>query len=471
MNFKEALKEKWYAQGFNVTPINILAAAGSGFIIKQEAGIEYTTFLMVFKEDYGDMHYYAKDLKDLGIFIENKLKKDNDYFVKLKKIYKNQVAKSEIFFKKIEQTNLKTVKEDELISLLNKTFHEVAISVGVGHVIEPFALTTDIKIKQELEKQIKDNKELNKVFTALMAPVKKSFINEYEESLKRISKAKDKEKLIENHIKRFFWIKNTYAGRHIITKKEVMDELKSIKEKEAIDFDKIRKEKRKLIDELKLKGDLLSQIKATEFLICWQDERKEQIMLAIDYLEQVLEEVARRLKFDIKFLRYLQLSEFDFEKLKSKKLQDELRKRRKGSAFIWEAKGSKVIAGEDYDKFVKEFKKEKETEVKELGGTTASTGTAIGKVKVCTTLESMKKVNEGDILVASMTRPEFVPAMKKAAAIITDEGGITCHAAIVSRELNIPCIIGTRTATKVLKDGDLVEVRGNHGVVKVIKKK
>lgn len=69
----------------------------------------------------------------------------------------------------------------------------------------------------------------------------------------------------------------------------------------------------------------------------------------------------------------------------------------------------------------------------------------------------------------SMTRPEFVPLMKKAAAIITDEGGITCHAAIVSRELNIPCIIGTRIATKVLKDGDYIEVDADNGIVKILR--
>ena len=66
--------------------------------------------------------------------------------------------------------------------------------------------------------------------------------------------------------------------------------------------------------------------------------------------------------------------------------------------------------------------------------------------------------------------PEYVPLMKKAAAIVTDEGGITCHAAIVSRELNKPCIIGVKIATKVLKDGDLIEVDAEKGVVKVIKK-
>lgn len=70
-----------------------------------------------------------------------------------------------------------------------------------------------------------------------------------------------------------------------------------------------------------------------------------------------------------------------------------------------------------------------------------------------------------------MTSPWYLPAMKKATAIVTDEGGITCHAAIVSRELKKPCIIGTKIATKVLKDGDLVEVDANKGIVRIIKQK
>ena len=78
----------------------------------------------------------------------------------------------------------------------------------------------------------------------------------------------------------------------------------------------------------------------------------------------------------------------------------------------------------------------------------------------------MSKMEYGDILVAWATNPAIVPAMKKAAAIVTNEGGLTCHAAIVSRELNIPCIVGTKIATEVLKDGDIVEVDADNGIVK-----
>lgn len=104
-----------------------------------------------------------------------------------------------------------------------------------------------------------------------------------------------------------------------------------------------------------------------------------------------------------------------------------------------------------------------------IKGAVAFAGKVKGIVKVVKGAEDLQKVKEGDILVAPMTFPSFIVAMKYAAAFVTDEGGITCHAAIVAREMKKPCITGTKIATKVLKDGDFVEVDATKGVVKVIK--
>ena len=99
-----------------------------------------------------------------------------------------------------------------------------------------------------------------------------------------------------------------------------------------------------------------------------------------------------------------------------------------------------------------------------------SVGKVTGKVVKVRSATEIYRVQKGDILVAVMTRPDYVVAMKKAAAIVTNEGGITSHAAIVSRELGIPCIICTKIATEVLRDGDLVEVNANHGWVRKLNK-
>ena len=105
-----------------------------------------------------------------------------------------------------------------------------------------------------------------------------------------------------------------------------------------------------------------------------------------------------------------------------------------------------------------------------LTGQVGNAGYAKGPVRILKRKEQIDEVKEGDIIVSAMTTPEFVPAMKKAAAIITDEGGITCHAAIVARELGKPCVIGTRFATEILEDGDLIEVDADNGVVRILKK-
>ncbi|MEA3200268.1 MAG: pyruvate, water dikinase [Thermoplasmata archaeon] len=100
-----------------------------------------------------------------------------------------------------------------------------------------------------------------------------------------------------------------------------------------------------------------------------------------------------------------------------------------------------------------------------LSGLGASPGVAVGKVAIISNVDHLEKVQAGDILVTQMTMPDMVPAMKRAAAIVTDEGGMTCHAAIVSRELGVPAVVGTKQATKLLKDGMLVTVDGEKGTV------
>jgi pyruvate,water dikinase len=112
---------------------------------------------------------------------------------------------------------------------------------------------------------------------------------------------------------------------------------------------------------------------------------------------------------------------------------------------------------------IAETKEEKRNVI--VKGLGASPGMASGKVKILHNIEELDKVKEGDVLVTTMTNPDMVPAMKRAVAIVTEEGGMTCHAAIVSRELGIPSIVGTGNATDVLKEGDAITVDGSRGIV------
>lgn len=164
------------------------------------------------------------------------------------------------------------------------------------------------------------------------------------------------------------------------------------------------------------------------------------------------------------------------ESLASKPISlKEINKRKKSWILL---EGKKLYTGNKIEDFLLKnniiLKKEKIIEnlenIHEIKGNVARNGIAKGKAKIVFTMDDLFKVQKGDIIVSSMTGPDFMIAIKKSAGIITDEGGITCHAAIVSRELKIPCIIGTKIATRLLKDGMEVEVDANQGVVRIIDK-
>ena len=116
------------------------------------------------------------------------------------------------------------------------------------------------------------------------------------------------------------------------------------------------------------------------------------------------------------------------------------------------------------------LEKQIDSSTKELRGIVVSSSAKPirARVKILRDPHNADSFDKGDILVAPMTTPEYIFAMKKASAIITDTGGLMSHAAITSRELGVPCIVGTKYSTSWLKDGDLVEVDTNQGVVRKI---
>lgn len=136
--------------------------------------------------------------------------------------------------------------------------------------------------------------------------------------------------------------------------------------------------------------------------------------------------------------------------------------------FIVQTRPVTTIKGKGIDTEIKvstDGKKIKIAEIPILTGVGASPGIATGPVRVLKSPKEINKVGHGDVLVATMTSPDYVPAMKKAVAIVTDEGGMTSHAAIVSRELGIPCVVGTKTATTTLKNDTIITVDGAQGLV------
>lgn len=143
--------------------------------------------------------------------------------------------------------------------------------------------------------------------------------------------------------------------------------------------------------------------------------------------------------------------------------EDQLRERFEASAILFENGKTRLFTGSEVTELENKFFPVDSDEIK---GTVAFRGKVKGKCRVINDPFKEHDFNDGDILVTGMTRPEFTPFMEKASAIVTDAGGLLCHAAITAREMKIPCIVGTEKATRMFKDGDLVEVDGESGIVR-----
>lgn len=201
-----------------------------------------------------------------------------------------------------------------------------------------------------------------------------------------------------------------------------------------------------------------------------REQRKTLQSCFYFYQAQLLEEIARITGYQRKEIENLRIEQFTKRFLTRRDIKRIIEEQKLGYLILWEQKkGFSVLTGEEAIKVHKSVNNLRSAEITELRGVCASPGRAKGHVRIVSNPRKASNFKKGDILVTGMTSPDFVSLMKKAGAIVTEIGGVTCHAAIVSRELGIPCIIGTKIATKVLKDGQLVEVNANHGWVKIIK--
>lgn len=156
------------------------------------------------------------------------------------------------------------------------------------------------------------------------------------------------------------------------------------------------------------------------------------------------------------------------KELKNNEVRELVEQRKEGDWLAWMHDGKEKVVENAHD--VALLKKlmvpTADSLQKELKGQIGNRGKAKGIVKIVLSSDDFKKMEPGNILVSTMTTPDFVVVMQQAAGFVTDNGGMLCHAAILARELNKPCIIGTKIGTHLLKDGDLVEVDADNGVVR-----
>ena len=453
MNYRKIVYIKQEPLTFSVLPL------GSWNLLKEMIG-----------EDFGLLDFY---------YLDGDIYLSEEILEKLKNLFVKHPQKIKSMLKLLNKHNLDFINfcenhkmEKDLESSLNE-FMNFYNNFGANALIL-------IALEDALNKIIKDNlilhyqkelgeNQLREIIRILSANVKESNVLKEKKDLLRLAYDFDEEKL-KNHLEKYSWMNCKFLNYTPYTEKDVFNRISCIQDplNELEKIDKNSKffelEFKKLILEFENNPNLLEIIDSLQTLTFLRTNRVEAINYGCFKIYWLLKEVANVLKIEHEKVSFLLLDEI-LCWLKTGKSVD-VEQRMEGYALVAQKGKIELFTGDKIQEIKKDF--EIEINKKEIKGAIASRGIAQGIVKVIYDKNEISKLNSKEILVTPMTTPDFVVAMEKAGAIVTDLGGLTSHAAIVAREMGVPCIVGTENATEVLKDGDLVVVDADNGKVRKV---
>lgn len=385
---------------------------------------------------------------------------------------------------KLIKLNLSLLSDKKIIQIVRKIinfqhYHQVYSVLANGIVLDGRNHMSD-KIREELRRGLEYPKDFENYWSLLTQVTKMSLRQNKDYDMARLAKRVPELSgvVIQTRLKKlhskYCWLDyNNMGPAASLNKfkrelKEVMQDKRNLVMRGQLIA--LKRKQRKLISKLKL-NDRLKFLVALAQHVIWQKGYRKDVQYHGFYCyENLFLELARRKKvLDWQSLSFLFPWEIEQYIKSNRPSISELRQRREFSVFIVTKSRLKILAGKKAKVFAKKLESlEDYSDIKEVKGQCAYVGKVCGKIKIIQIPTDMKKMNQGDIIVSQATSPDLLPAMKKASAIVTNTGGLICHAAITARELKIPCVVGTGNATLIFKDGDIVEVDATKGIIKKV---
>jgi phosphohistidine swiveling domain-containing protein len=460
MNLNKIKQDEWYRLGVEAVPLLINYGLNGVYVLIGEEDS-----LTICKGSHMFLYLRLNRLRVLANNMINNQLKDKTFVDSMIKEWQNKITWFDKNCQDIEK--IKNLNNKELAEFIENS-HKWGCDIWVtGFKLEAFDPLSDEVMQNLLDKYEKSGFSLED-FNEVCVFDEPSLIQRRQLDLIKIQKANQekRDELIQKHLEDFKWIKTNFFESKILTKQEVLDELDKEIKVDLKYYEDLKQKKQNILDKHKPSKEILDIIYFFNKLSYWREIRKEMSLKINYFLNRIIEEIADRLNKPVELLNKSCSSEGSrfFE---DKNFLDELKQRQEYWCSFKENDEFSLLGGEKALPYIKEFEALADPSRK-LKGTTACKGKVTAKVKVLFGEKDFPNFNKGDIIVAVMTRPEYVPLMEKASAIITEEGGITCHASIISRELKIPCMVGVQNATTYLKDGDLVEVDADNGTVKKV---
>lgn len=412
---------------------------------------KYSVYWNDFLNNFADGNVTAfkqnkKILKTGKIIIKETLALNNNYFNDLKKLH---LELRRVIIECENRENQDNAYFEEIwIKISSALSHAANLLFSFDYPFDDFLNKLRVKDQQSFEyitENIKNNRN--------------SFMSEASHYLLKLDRENKNFDTVFNKFKeKFSWFQNTYSGPTLITKQWLEKYLSDLKLN-------LNKESEKLIQSDR-SNDFNPLIKLASYAAVVRDDKKKLLLLAVELMDGWLKSICKKHQLNYKDLRWLTVDEIknlifkqkDFYLRAAKKY--EANKSRLG---LMDSPGYKDVSI-DVWKEVSKINDSKESNI--LRGIPASAGVYKGKVRVILDINKVgTSFKKGEVLVTSMTRPEYLSLMSKAGAFVTEEGGISCHAAIVAREMKKPCVIGVKNVTKFLKDGDIVIVDGVRGLI------
>jgi pyruvate,water dikinase len=395
---------------------------------------------------------------------------------------KVQLKKRALYVEQFEKDDLSKMNYKQLANRIDEATMLFMESYGLFYATQPQFLE---KFVEELQQQLKKNgvQEYSD-FLTLTTPTRPSIIVKEEiairELLIKMLQKEHSEKDLQEYLHEYRFV---YAleGSEPKTKEDILKEFekntknlnelkKEVEGKKRV-YEELRKKQIRIIREHNIPKELIRKIALLQYIgnarlqlrHVWATETVIQIAYSIEAIKR---------RFAPDTTNYTN-KEFDAFITHGKLVSEETLKERTKLSLIGIFNGKKIfLVGKEVEDFL-EKNLEKEIITNEVSGMVACKGVVEGIARVITPqMDIMKEIIEmkkGEVLVANQTRPFMMPAIYKASAIVTDEGGITSHAAIVSREFNLPCIVGTQNSTRTFKTGDRILVDANKGIAKKLK--
>jgi len=454
---------------------------------------DFTTILLkhifVWKDRVLHVYWKQENLDDFSEFYLQQIIDKTDFMKRLEENHCVYAEKLINFSKTFPRINFKDKSDKELLDYFEEfekrygglavyTYIPVIGTFAIEDVVEPY-------LKKKLKNLNKEEK-YGEYLSTLTNPDEKSWVRLEEEDLFKIAEEIKKgvlledpkiQELIDNHVEKYCWLEIGYKFLDKpLTKEYFLSKLNEFIKTGLVVLPsgkELKAKKEKIVKELEIDEKHLILFKVLGRII-YLKEYRDGIFARSHYeLNFLIQEILRRFDVSDDVGEYMTVKEYK-DLLCGRRIDIGKIKERK-NLFVWMCDGKEeFLEGSRAEGAIKKelgFLGIEKKDISEIKGAVASSGVVKGNVKIVRNEEDLGKVEKGDVLVAYMTKPSYLTAMKKASAFVTNEGGITCHASIVSREMKKPCIINTKIAMKVLKDGDLVEVDADKGIVKVLERK